>query len=146
MGVWNYAVDEIVDDGELLALRAEIKRLFADALDIDGRHVAEVDRRDHLHIAETDRRDHLHHAEIQRRDDLHEHELEHLRAAFESRDVIGQAKGILMATLGRSADQAFALIRQQSQHENRKVFDIATEIIERASKRSNRPAGDLPPR
>ena len=39
----------------------------------------------------------------------------HLRDALDSRDVIGQAKGILMARHGVSADQAFEDLRRASQ-------------------------------
>lgn len=54
-----------------------------------------------------------------------------LAKAMESRAVIEQAKGILMATTGSSAEDAFDLLRQQSQAENRKIRDVAAEIAER---------------
>jgi hypothetical protein len=56
-------------------------------------------------------------------------ELAGLRLALESRAVIEQAKGVLMATAGCSADEAFELLRRQSQHENRKLRDIAAEVV-----------------
>ncbi len=49
-------------------------------------------------------------------------------AAIQSRDVIGQAKGIIMERKGLSADAAFDLLREISQRENRRVRDIADEI------------------
>ncbi len=49
-------------------------------------------------------------------------------AAIRSRDVIGQAKGIIMERQGLSADEAFDLLREISQRENRRVRDIADEI------------------
>ena len=52
---------------------------------------------------------------------------ENLSIALETRDLIGQAKGILMATGSINADQAFALLRSASQHLNRKLRDIALE-------------------
>lgn len=52
----------------------------------------------------------------------------HLREALESRDLIGQAKGILMARQGISADQAFDLLRHNSQQSGRKLKDLAAEI------------------
>jgi putative methionine-R-sulfoxide reductase with GAF domain len=55
-----------------------------------------------------------------------------LREAMDSRSVIEQAKGVLMATSkGVDADQAFVLLRAASQRENRKLRDIASEIVER---------------
>ncbi|WP_406602119.1 GAF and ANTAR domain-containing protein [Lentzea kristufekii] len=53
---------------------------------------------------------------------------EQLRRAIDSRDVIGQAKGILMARRGLTADEAFDLLRRSSQHLNVKLVELA-EII-----------------
>ena len=53
---------------------------------------------------------------------------EHLRAAVSSRDLIGQAKGILMERYKITSDQAFRLIVRASQQTNRKVRDIAEEL------------------
>lgn len=53
---------------------------------------------------------------------------EHLRAAVHSRDVIGQAKGIVMERYKLTADQAFGVLTRASQETNRKVVDIATEL------------------
>ena len=58
-------------------------------------------------------------------------EVEQLKGALATRDVIGQAKGILVATLQCSTDKAFALLAHQSQHENRKISEIAAEIVAR---------------
>jgi hypothetical protein len=57
-------------------------------------------------------------------------ELEDLRAAMTTRPVIDQAKGILMARHGCTADEAFAMLSQASQRENRKVRDIALAIVQ----------------
>ena len=56
-----------------------------------------------------------------------EHE-ENLRAAVSSRDVIGQAKGILMERHRLTAEQAFAVLARVSQELNRKLGDIAREV------------------
>jgi GAF domain-containing protein len=53
---------------------------------------------------------------------------EQLRRAIDSRDVIGQAKGILMARRGLTADEAFDLLRRSSQHLNVKLVELA-EIV-----------------
>jgi GAF domain-containing protein len=57
------------------------------------------------------------------------HMADNLTKALDSRDKIGQAKGILMRDLGISAEDAFELIRKTSQNRNIKVADIAEEII-----------------
>lgn len=54
-----------------------------------------------------------------------------LRAALSSRDVIGQAKGILMHRRGISADEAFELLSRTSQDLNHRLADLARLIVER---------------
>jgi GAF domain-containing protein len=56
-----------------------------------------------------------------------EHE-EHLRAGMGSRDVIGQAKGILMERHRLTSDQAFGVLARVSQEMNRKLVDVAREL------------------
>lgn len=51
--------------------------------------------------------------------------------AVEHRDIIGQAKGILMATSGVSSDDAFAMLVAASQRSNRKLYSVAEEIVNR---------------
>ncbi|MGH3366860.1 MAG: ANTAR domain-containing protein [Nocardioidaceae bacterium] len=53
-----------------------------------------------------------------------------LRDALASRAVIDQAIGILMAQHNCSADEAFGILRRTSQHQNRKLREIATETIQ----------------
>jgi GAF domain-containing protein len=55
-----------------------------------------------------------------------------LERALQTRGVIDQAKGILMARTGADADQAFESLRRASLRTNRKVFDLAQEIVESA--------------
>lgn len=54
---------------------------------------------------------------------------EHLREALESRDVIGQAKGILMVRRGCTPEAAFEALRKVSQHRNIKLRDIAEQVV-----------------
>lgn len=61
---------------------------------------------------------------------------EHLRRALENRDLIGQAKGVLMARLAITADRAFQLLSESSQRSNRKLVDIAEAVTM---------TGELPP-
>jgi AmiR/NasT family two-component response regulator len=65
-------------------------------------------------------------------------QVENLQRALESRDMIGQAKGILMATAGCSAEAAFDLLRQQSQHQNIKIVELAAEVVAHHVRRSAR--------
>ena len=63
---------------------------------------------------------------------------ERLTEATRSRATIEQAKGILMAQSKVSPDQAFDLLRHASQRENRKLRDIARELVERHSSSESR--------
>lgn len=51
-----------------------------------------------------------------------------LREALASRDVIGQAKGILMERHGISADQAFDVLRRSSNRLNVKLREVAAGV------------------
>ena len=53
-----------------------------------------------------------------------------MRIAMESRAVIEQAKGVLMAQQGIDAEQAFEVLRSASQRYNRKLRDIASGIVD----------------
>lgn len=55
-----------------------------------------------------------------------------LQVAMASRATIEQAKGLLMARGGVTPDQAFEMLVRASQRENRKLKDLAAEIVERA--------------
>ncbi|WP_349268725.1 transcriptional regulator [Mycolicibacterium parafortuitum] len=51
------------------------------------------------------------------------------RSALASRDVIGQAKGMLMERFGIDAQAAFELLRRLSQEQNVKLVDIAESLV-----------------
>ena len=55
-------------------------------------------------------------------------ERNHLIRALETRDIIGQAKGILMERFQIDADAAFDLLREASNRSNRKVHDLAAHV------------------
>jgi ANTAR domain len=61
-------------------------------------------------------------AEAQRADQMHD--------ALGNRDVIGQAKGILMERHGVGADAAFSVLSRVSQSENMKLAEIARPFVE----------------
>ncbi len=52
-------------------------------------------------------------------------QVKQLETAIESRDIIGQAKGILMAQRHITAEQAFAILRSKSQVLNKKLREVA---------------------
>jgi AmiR/NasT family two-component response regulator len=64
-------------------------------------------------------------------------EVQGLRAALQTRPVIDQAKGMLIAEHGCSPDEAFQMISHASQRENRKVRDIAKAMIDKAQSDSS---------
>jgi ANTAR domain/GAF domain len=55
---------------------------------------------------------------------------EQMHRAIASRDLIGQAKGIIMERFRVDAVQAFALLTRLSQESNTKLLDVAERVIE----------------
>lgn len=55
-----------------------------------------------------------------------------LQEALGTREVIGQAKGILMEREGCSAEEAFGLLRGVSQRTNKKLRDVAQGVVDSA--------------
>jgi hypothetical protein len=66
---------------------------------------------------------------------------ERSREAVRTRDVIGQAKGILMAREGVGEDEAFDMLRRASQRMNVKLRDVASQVA-RGGTRRTRPDRD----
>jgi GAF domain-containing protein len=56
-----------------------------------------------------------------------------LEAAMASRAVIEQAKGLIMAKQRGTAEQAFDVLVAMSQHSNRKLRDVAQEVVAAAA-------------
>ena len=57
-------------------------------------------------------------------------EYQSLQGAFGRRALIEQAKGILMARHAIDADRAFEMLRGHSQHNGRKLIDVAQAIVD----------------
>jgi len=57
-------------------------------------------------------------------------EYQSLQGAFGRRALIEQAKGILMARHSTDADHAFDMLRDHSQHNGRKLVDVAQAIVD----------------
>ena len=58
------------------------------------------------------------------------HQQEHLNKAIAARDLIGQAKGILMERHKITADQAFSVLARASQQTNTKLVDVARSLTD----------------
>lgn len=67
---------------------------------------------------------------------------DNLRIAMASRATIEQAKGILMAGGGITPEQAFEMLVRASQRENRKLRDVATDLVQRVQQRTPGAAAD----
>jgi ANTAR domain len=60
--------------------------------------------------------------------------VENLHVSRASRSTIDQAIGILMAPGGHTADEAIEVLIQASQRENRKLRDIAADLVTERSR------------
>jgi len=61
---------------------------------------------------------------------LYEREVKNLKIALSTNRHIGMAIGVLMATHKLTSDQAFDLLRIASQNTNRKLADVAFDVVE----------------
>ncbi len=57
-------------------------------------------------------------------------ELDEIKEALESRKIIEKAKGIVMERLQLSESEAMKFLQKKSRNSNKKIVDIANEIIE----------------
>ncbi len=65
-----------------------------------------------------------------------------LEQALRSRSTIDHAIGILMAQQKCTSDEAYELLRQHSRNNNRKLRDVAADLVERTT---GKPPADPPP-
>ena len=68
-------------------------------------------------------------------------EFSNLQGAFGRRALIEQAKGILMARNGIDADEAYELLKAQSQQSGRKLFEVAQALTEAHQLLPSQPPG-----
>ena len=59
-----------------------------------------------------------------------ERRAENLNAALRTREIIGEASGILMERERITADQAFDILRRASQHLNIKLREVAQNLVD----------------
>lgn len=67
--------------------------------------------------------------------------INHLELGLASRDLIGQAKGVLVERYRITPDQAFALLAKVSQDTNRKLVDVAEDLTRTGVLGTRHPAG-----
>ena len=104
----------------MLCLQLFVVRDTLGALDLLGRAAsAFTDESEHVGLLLAS------HAAIAAAD---AHHLENVTSALVNRDIIGQAKGILMERFKITSDQAFAVLAKVSQDTNRKVSAIAEDL------------------
>ncbi|MER6264857.1 ANTAR domain-containing protein [Streptomyces sp900105245] len=70
-------------------------------------------------------------------------EIEQLRHALDSRPVIDQARGVLMAAHACTPDQAWEILREASQRTNTKLRQVAAAVTESATRDGPAPPGPL---
>jgi AmiR/NasT family two-component response regulator len=70
------------------------------------------------------------------REVLHQSAFARLAARLDSQPVIEQAKGILIAQVGCTPDEAFTMLRTASQRTNVRIRDLARDIVERTASRN----------
>lgn len=64
---------------------------------------------------------------------LHAEHAEHMEQALKSSRTIGAAIGLLMGSRNLDEDRAFAVLKQVSQDSNRKMRELAAELVQNAS-------------
>jgi hypothetical protein len=111
------------------AVRVSHNRTDIEGL-IDRADVAEI-RTDDLDVREQVDREMI--AELQADGVVSkEHELQ-MEEALRSSRTIGAAMGVLMASRQVDEADAFALLRRASQSSNRKLRELATEVVQKAN-------------
>jgi len=73
-----------------------------------------------------------------------ERRAENLRQALITRQLIGQAQGILMERERITAEQAFDILRRASQHLNTKLREVAQDLVETGERPPTGSGGPLP--
>src|SRR3954454_19062832 len=106
--------------GSMLCLQLFVHRDTLGALDLLARATsAFTDESEHVGLLLAS------HAAIAAAD---AHHFENVTSALLNRDIIGQAKGILMERFKITSDQAFAVLAKVSQDTNRKVSAVAEDL------------------
>jgi AmiR/NasT family two-component response regulator len=70
-----------------------------------------------------------------------ERHIDNLHTALSSREIIGQAQGILMERERITADQAFDILRRASQFLNVKLREVAQNLVDTGERPETGPPG-----
>jgi hypothetical protein len=106
------------------------RRMAVNRADIDAllAHADQSDARvDDIEASIESDRDMI--ADLQDQGVLSREHAEQLQEALKSSRTIGAAIGMIMASRGVGADEAFSILRTASQHANRKLRDLAHELV-----------------
>lgn len=131
--VWAPVNSPIRDDrGRTIAVLhhvEDVTELFPQVEANGERMHAERGRRDWVALLESARHQREVSQELSR-------QVETLREAVDSNRAISVAIGLLMAATGADRDAAFELLRRQSQSSNRKLRDVAAELVAQHERRA----------
>ena len=109
-------------------LQHQIDALVEQVTTNSGRIAALQDRADQFHSESLVDREMI--AELQADGILSRDHVAQLEKALTSSRCIGAAIGILMASRQVPQDRAFELLKESSQRANRKLYDVAAELVE----------------
>lgn len=121
---------------QINALSDEVVRNRADIDTLEARADAANDRADELEARADDDRDMI--TELHVEGVLSQQHVEQLEQALRSSRTIGMAVGMVMANRHVNEEAAFDILRSVSQNSNRKLRDIADELV-RGADRSDSP-------
>jgi hypothetical protein len=126
-------------DDYVQQLRDEVSRLLAAGVQSDADHAiatADADERhrvevDELHdtAAATSAAHQVHDAKMAHDRDS---DSDYFELSLQSRDLVGQAKGVLIVAMPCTGEAALQLLLEKSRADNRTLTEIAAEIVARA--------------
>jgi hypothetical protein len=125
-------IDDLAAD--VATNRAGIGRLQHQADEAEARADAAEERADAMEAKSLVDREMI--AELQSEGVLSQEHAEQMDEALRSSRTIGAAIGLVMANRGVGQDEAFLILKRASQNNNRKVRDLAAELVATGSTRS----------
>lgn len=131
--VWSPTNTPLLDHGELVGVVHAVKEVaqskqLLDAVARDVNQGVAWDPADLLHTLEAVSA--VESAQFRQRQDAVATEISQLMRAIASRDMIGQAKGMLMERFNIDADRAFGLLTRFSQETNTRIEEIARNLVQ----------------
>lgn len=131
--VWSPTNSPLLDHGELVGVVHTVKEVsqskqLLDEVARNIEHGVAWDPADLLHTLEAVSA--VESAQYRRRQEALASEISQLTRAIATRDVIGQAKGMLMERFNIDTDRAFGLLTRLSQETNTRVEEIARNLVQ----------------